>query len=41
MIVDIPKTSYPVEAVKVVIDPNHDLNAYEENDAIALHGYAR
>ncbi|GBF06097.1 PEP-CTERM sorting domain-containing protein [Deinococcus aerius] len=34
-----PKTSYLVRAVKVVIDPNHDPDAYEEIDAIALHGY--
>ncbi|WP_407569548.1 hypothetical protein [Deinococcus altitudinis] len=33
-----PKTSYLVKAVKVVIDPNHDQAAYEEIDAIQLHG---
>ncbi|TSA83173.1 hypothetical protein FNU79_12685 [Deinococcus detaillensis] len=33
-----PKTTYLVKAVKVVIDPNHDQNAYEEIDAIQLHG---
>lgn len=33
-----PKTSYLVKSVKVVIDPNHDQNAYEEIDAIQLHG---
>ena len=33
-----PKTSYLVKAVKVVIDPEHDQNAYEEIDAIQLQG---
>ncbi|MBC7645768.1 MAG: hypothetical protein H7095_01470 [Pseudopedobacter sp.] len=40
-VVNIPKTSYLVKAVKVVIDPNHNQDAYEEIDAIALHGYAQ
>lgn len=34
-----PKTSYLVRAVKIVIDPDHDQNAYEEIDAVQLHGY--
>lgn len=38
-IANFPKTTYLVKAVKVVIDPNHDMNAYEEIDAIELHGY--
>jgi hypothetical protein len=36
-----PKTAYLVRSVKVVIDPDHDQNAYEEIDAIQLHGYAQ
>jgi len=33
-----PKTTYLVKAVKVVIDPNHNMSAYEEIDAIQLQG---
>ena len=33
-----PKTTYLVKSVKVVIDPNHNMSAYEEIDAIQLHG---
>ncbi|MFB9993440.1 hypothetical protein ACFFLM_15850 [Deinococcus oregonensis] len=33
-----PQTPYLVKAVKVVIDPNHNMNTYEEIDAIQLHG---
>ena len=37
-IASFPKTSYLVKAVKVVIDPEHNQNTYEEIDAIQLHG---
>jgi hypothetical protein len=33
-----PKTPYLVKSVKVVIDPNHNMDTYEEIDAIQLHG---
>jgi hypothetical protein len=33
-----PKTAYLVKAVKVVIDPDHNKDTYEEIDAIQLHG---
>ncbi|WP_293909985.1 hypothetical protein [Deinococcus sp.] len=33
-----PKTSYLVKAVKIVIDPDHNKDTYEEIDAIQLHG---
>ena len=33
-----PKTAYLVKAVKVVINPDHDQNAYEEIDAVQLQG---
>lgn len=37
-IASFPKTSYLVKSVKVVIDPNHNMNTYEEIDAVQLHG---
>lgn len=37
-IASFPKTAYLVKAVKVVIDPEHNQNTYEEIDAIQLHG---
>lgn len=33
-----PQTTYLVKSVKVVIDPNHNMDAYEEIDAIQLQG---
>ncbi len=33
-----PSTPYLVKSVKVVIDPDHNPDAYEEIDAVQLHG---
>ncbi|PAY16161.1 hypothetical protein CKO51_28085 [Rhodopirellula sp. SM50] len=33
-----PQTSYPVDAVRITIDTDHNLNAYEEIDAVQLRG---
>lgn len=35
-----PKTDFLVKAVKIVIDPNHNPNTYEEIDAVQLIGVA-
>ena len=36
-----PKTSYLVKSVKIVTDPNHNMDAYEEIDAVQLQGTAQ
>ncbi|MFC4453933.1 hypothetical protein [Deinococcus sonorensis] len=40
-VVNFPRTTYLVKAVKVVIDPNHNMSTYEEIDAVGLHGYGQ
>ncbi|MFV2069791.1 MAG: Ig-like domain-containing protein, partial [Pirellulales bacterium] len=43
-VVDFPiaftETEFPVDAVRITIDTDQDLGAWEEIDAISLHGYA-
>ena len=33
-----PLTDYPVDAVRITVDTDHDLNAYEEIDSVQLRG---
>lgn len=37
-IVTWPETSFPVDALRITIDTDHNLNAYEEIDAVQLRG---
>ena len=37
-IVQWPQTDYPVDAVRITIDTDHDLNAFEEIDSVQLRG---
>ena len=35
-----PKTAYSVDAVRIIVDTNHNLSTYEEIDAVWLLGHA-